>query len=825
MTLLMSACVEEDIQKGDPDLDNCMGVYFVEDQENAKTHTLEKGKSNTTLEFKVRRTNVESSVEVPYEYYVYRLVQTPASDTSYMEVPVEDYDKFKFDRCITFYKGQRETTVKVSFDGIKTGETFRCSMSITDPRFAPVYSNNSTSISFQIQMFEWEKMDGYATYRDGFFSDMFDWKGRHLENTEIEIYRRKDKPMFFRLKNVYTPGYLARLVEGEEEYEKNKQLLEDTYAPYLDSSASMYVDATDSSKVYLPAQLTGFSDGSLGDVTIASDVPEVFGASSNLLYGKLSKDGVITFPKSGVLFGMSGYYYFSNSSGKFRIVLPGGKAEDYNIDLKADEVQEDGNTKITFTVAKDVKKIKYHIFEGKISESVIATKLSTVEAATTEIITSEGELEIEKLLKPADENAKTGIYTVVACTYGEGDTKYREFSSVEFGYVKPGDDRKVELYFGIHTDDHYASDKKEEDYSSKNSFQYWIKGKNITHAQISYYPTSYYESYEELIKKQMSSYGSVDNLTLKMLNKDGLSGIVGNTLKPGTSYTFVIYAGNGYYSQFFTGTVCTSGVEDLMQKSYYYSDIEKFEQPSDAYNGSWIPVSVDILNSKAEGRTIRGNWRASEVTLTTDGDKVKATGLFPALKNNPEIKFELKDGLLYTIENKCSKVMVKDSTNIVPSLRFEYEYIPKTGTLSGSGYFYEKFDDKETKDRRDMMMAGFVHEDIIAFVDNKTEMQFWAFIMGGFQKNRMGEENFSTIIGDAHGELILVRKGSELLNGLMASESQAKDPEQTLSSLTEAHRIVMPEVNSIIRDLDKADIAHELLEIRSEAKVRSIMKY
>ena len=177
------------------------------------------------------------------------------------------------------------------------------------------------------------------------------------------------------------------------------------------------------------------------------------------------------------------------------------------------------------------------------------------------------------------------------------------------------------------------------------------------------------------------------------------------------------------------------------------------------------------------------------------------------------------------MENKCSKVMVKDSTNIVPSLRFEYQYTPKSGALSASGYFYEKFDDKETKDRRDMMVGGFVHEDIIAFVDNKTELQFWSVIMGVFQKDRMGEENLSTIIGDAHGELILVRKGSELLNGLMTSESQAKDAEQTLSSLTEAHRIVMPEINSIVRNLDKADIAHEILEIRSEAKVRSIMKY
>ena len=124
-----------------------------------------------------------------------------------------------------------------------------------------------------------------------------------------------------------------------------------------------------------------------------------------------------------------------------------------------------------------------------------------------------------------------------------------------------------------------------------------------------------------------------------------------------------------------------------------------------------------------------------------------------------------------------------------------------------------------------MMVGGFVHEDIIAFVDNETDLQFWAIVMGGYQKDRMGEENFSTIIGDGHGELLLVRKGSELLKGLMATESQAKDSKQTLSSLTEAHRVVMPEINSIIRGLEKADIAHELLELKSDVKVRSIMEY
>ena len=49
--MFMSACVEEDIEKGTPDLEDCMGVYFVEEQENAKDHILEYGEDETYLDF------------------------------------------------------------------------------------------------------------------------------------------------------------------------------------------------------------------------------------------------------------------------------------------------------------------------------------------------------------------------------------------------------------------------------------------------------------------------------------------------------------------------------------------------------------------------------------------------------------------------------------------------------------------------------------------------------------------------------------------------------------------------------------------------------
>ena len=822
--VLLSACVEEKIQPAAGDRDDCMGVYFVEEQANATVHTLEKGVDKTSLDFIVRRVNTDESVEIPYEYNVYKIVQTANSDTTYIEEPVFDDSQFKFGK-LRFEKGQKESKVTVQFDDIPTGETFRCAMSISDPKYVHTYGYASTSLSFSVQMYEWKKVEGKAIFRENFIADVLGLDTGYPE-TEVDIYERRDKKGYFRLDNVYTAAYIAQVMEGTEAYEEDKKGLESKYAPYVGKS-QIFVDASDPKKVYIPEQNIGLTSSFLGGIiTIASDVEEVFPGASNLLYGTLGDDGVITFPKNGLIFGMSGMYYFSNTAGKTRIVLPGGKAEDYGIELTSADASSDGSRPVTFKVSKDVKTIKYKVFQGAITEVGIGDSLKLVQSQGT-AISVENSGKIEKTILPEKADAPTSIYTLIACTYGAGDTAYREYATIEFGYVKPGEKRDVEIFMGLHTDDQYASDKPEESYDSSNSFRYWIRGNNITSVQIAYYPTAYYQTYKERIEESMVKATSVNTQTIKALNSTGLSGILGNTLQPCTSYTLVVYAGNGYANQFFYESITTGGKADPVQKSYYYQDIVNYQQPgADAFAGEWIAVSYDIFDAAAKKKTIRGGWRAEEVTLTVEGDVVKAAGLFPALKSNPTVKFAVKDNLLYTQPNKGAKIMVKDSTHIIPTMRFEYQYIPKTGALSSSsGYFYEKFSDDTTEDRTDMLCGGFVHEDIIAFVDNKTAFSFYAFVMGGFQKDNMGEENLVDVIGDGHGELILVRKGSALLEGLAEKESTTAQPQSSLSALKETAYIAAPKFGTITNNQKVVDDSiNSRIEFRSGLQVKTILK-
>ena len=802
--LAFTSCTKE-IEQVAQDPADCMGVYFLEEQENAKTHTLEKGVDKTSFELIVRRSNADKEEDIAFKYDSYTLEKQSISDTSYKEVPTPA-DVFEFSG-LYFEEGQYETTIEVNFPNIEEGKTYHCTLYINDPKYVSSVANNASSISFTVQMFAWEKVNGKGIWRDAIFSDMFAWEGRYLE-TEVDVYERVDQKGFYRLNNVYTAEYFTRLVEGDEA--GNDPALVAGYSSYIDEKAYIYLNATDPNKVWFPAQKTGFSDPSMGNIMVASDVTEVFGSASNLLYGTL-KDGIVTFPKNGLLLGMGGYYYFTNSSGKFRFVLPGYEAADYGISLEKAETNANGEVPVTFDLAKDIAKVKYALFEGSISDIEMASKVKEVQTSSSavEFTRTTGKATKDVFnIKPAVDKAKTSIYTLVACAYDKAGN-YKEYSSIEFGYVKPGETKEIEIDFGITVDNRFAS----ENYTAENSFQYWITGNEITHAMINYYPTSYYKTYEEQIKKELKMYGSVDSATLKRLNTSEISGIVGNNLIAGTSYTFVIYAGNAYRSGFITYEFSTEGTPDMMKKAYYWEDLLDQQPAAENITSSeWIPVSVDIFDANATGRTIRGNERASSVKFTLEDGKMKASGLFPSLKENPTISFDYKDGLMYTMEEKLDKVTVKDSTNVIPTMRYEYTYTPKVASFSKSGYIYTTYDDANGEERADMLVAGFVHEDIIAVMDNRTENIFWALVLGGYQKYG-NQEYLADVIGDTHGDLLLVRKGSPLLDGLKKGSSSKAQVGQTLSSVNAENCIRMPEINSIIKNIKPVDVTNDIVHV------------
>ena len=832
MTLLPVACVQEKFEKGQPDLEGCMGVYFVEEQENAKLHTLELGKDKTSLDFKVRRVDDSSEAEVPYTLSVYYLDTEDLTDTSIVEVPVSARNLFDTDETVEFMQGQKESTIRVDFNKINTGVTYYCTLTISDPEYVPVYGNNASSLSFSVEMYEWVNM-GTARYRDGIISEMFTGDGKYLE-TSVKIQKRADKERYFRMKNVYSASYLARLLEGEEAFKEDSLALKESYGSIIDANRYIYIDATDSSKVYFPAQKTGIDYPSLGEIYMASDVPEASG-TNNMHYGKLDENGVITFPKKGLLFGIQGYFYVSNTAGKGRLVLPDENghqtaAADFGIDLSAGEMKPEGVIPVTFSLEKDVASVKYCVFNGKISSTLLdlfVKDVQTASEAQSQRINAGGTYDIS-----FKEGSETGIYTLIACSY-DANNNYRSYNTVELGYYTSEDQEDCEIYikFEASTNDRYESEKEEEDYNSENSFQYWVRGKNLTNASISYYPTSYYNTYKDRIHESMKN-SFLTSAALKAINQQELSGVVGG-LEASTCYTFVIYAENGYHRGFYTDTVQIKGVADYAEKSFYYDDIDKYHAANGTPNISayttdeWIPVSIDIYDAKATGRTIRGGWRAETVRFAEKDGKLVASGLFPALATNPDITFDFKDGIFYMTRNMLAKVTVKDTTHLVPSMQLEYKYLPKILGFSGSSYLeYYKNDVKN--ENYDMFAGGFVDKDIIAFTDNRTKYDFWAFGLGGYLKDNLGQQYLGDLIGEGHGNLILVRnneRGRSLIANLMEDDSQTGSSERNPEAIFESHTGIPAKPSIVINDLKPVDSPINIVEfsaVKTKEKAKLI---
>lgn len=142
---------------------------------------------------------------------------------------------------------------------------------------------------------------------------------------EVEIQENSEIPGYYRLVNPYGASYPYNYVGWYD----------DTKNYY------MYIDATNPDKVSIPLFMTGTNWG-YGEFCIMSLAYYYmqYNDDYNLAaeyFGAL-KDGIITFPKNGMVFGMTNYnnfgLYYANKNEMFKIVLPGADDATYSVDVK-----------------------------------------------------------------------------------------------------------------------------------------------------------------------------------------------------------------------------------------------------------------------------------------------------------------------------------------------------------------------------------------------------------------------------------------------------------------------------------------------------------
>ena len=673
LSLTMVSCKVEDVyEQGTPELENCYGVFFPE-QENSGSHELDP-EAETVLEFTARRLNENGDITVP--------VVVTASEDGIFQVSE-----------IKFEDGQTETTFNVSFDKAEIGKSYSCQLAVKDPEYAMVYGTNPTFVEFSIIRAKWVSL-GMATYTEDLVTYFF-----QVDNVSypVEIQENEANKGMYRLVNPYG-----------EAYPYNEP------GDYDDATVHyMTINATNSSRVYMDIFYSGMNWGygefvfwsiagnELDSGTTAEEIEAAgyFGKNDN---------GVITFPAGSLLIAMldynSGGLYQTNESGAFKILLPGVVVKDYSVILQAGE-SVDGKLPVSFSFGPDVKKVKYGIFEGTLSDSDASLKASEIDKdETAKSLTESADIEVSL--------ESTGSYTLVSANYDEAGVM-QGYSFVSFGYVAAGDEVPVVVKAGLIVSDKYEFDG----FTSENSVEMYINGKDIVSASAAIVKTMNLSSMSEEDIMTLLSANELDEEDVKKINEGGYSKVVGS-LNSGTDYTLLVRAGNGFETKLVTASATTLGEPDPIQAIYSMNDlIDAQPETSEAYFGKWDLYAIDGFGDLPYRQKVAEvTILDSELTDTEDDDYIELSGLFGTMTGNTV--FSYYQGVIYTLSNPYGPISVQGST-FYTSLLFGHD----TGKVLSGNY---------------LMLGGLVDEGYLAFVEygasagNGLSGNFDGFYLGVF---------------------------------------------------------------------------------------------
>lgn len=671
-TFVFAGCSDDPTYtRGESEADGCYGVYFPS-QDNAADLELDPA-DPTVLTFTAMRTNDADAITVP-------VTVTGSEDAIFSASE------------ISFDDGATETTFQVSFPDAEIGTTYSCNIQIEDKKYAFIYGEKASGVSFSVTRVKWNLVTGpkgetKGKWRDDILSSAYGIPNRYGEG-EVEIYERDDNPGYYRISNVYSAEYLASLLNmSPSEVSGNR------------SDVITYIDATNPDKVWLPEQSTGvFLNSGDGIVSFASQVPENgFNGSG---YGT-NVNGVITFPAKSVLlmFGDDGWYV-GNAGGMQRLMLPGAEEYDYSLAL-TDSEPADGKVEIAAKLGADVAKVKYAFFEGVFGDAIAKANSAGIDAGTVESkeITADGTI--------VAQFEETGKYTVVANIYDEaGELQGYEFLS--FGYVKAGDDKPVVL--SVRTE--LTWEFEAQGHTPENSIRSIIFGENIESGYMGLFKSADLtgKSSEDLIEIAKTSGKAITAEEIDKINDTGLS-LLHKGLNAGTDYVLLVWAYNGYYGKLYSVQQTTAGKPDPLQIHYTYDDVENGLTKA-GYCGTWDYYAVDAYDKT--GNTSRQYFGQVVVEDggTTSGyadfdnvfsDYVKVSGLTgaPQAFNAGESQYMAwSGGLLYVL-----------APQLIGNV-----------TLQGTDYFvnvaYTAEGDDGVYNGRGLLLGAPVADGLVAFVPN-----------------------------------------------------------------------------------------------------------
>ena len=452
---------------------------------------------------------------------------------------------FTIPSSVSFAAGKETSELLITFDRTKLedGKEYPLSFLINDEDNTTPYGNRSLDIT--VMPWPWVKM-GTGKFRDDWFAPM--WQNPSNPEIEVTIHKHKSKEGIYMIEEMFGWSYLTEFFgASQEEIESQIKL---SYTP-----VNITIDCSDPTKVIIPQQFTGITDGDpdYGDYEIA-----VYQGKEGTLV-----NGVITFPTEALALVYAGgnSHLPANKNGLFRILLPGAEVTDYALSAAyaGMKVSADGETAsavIDFTYGADVTNIRYVLVENELTEAETATLVAAIADGSAENInelqdfTVGGETVSAEAVLPGP-----GTYTVVALPLDKaqkpvsGEASAASFYFPGIGGTSVPNDIAGSLYKVSAYPDAAAYVSEYPDYSSA---VYEITGTEMKKIKTYFNKTSIIDNIEIqtgglTLQDVVDKYGKELNAdAMEELATTGKYWDIMINLTPGASYTLVVEATNNY---------------------------------------------------------------------------------------------------------------------------------------------------------------------------------------------------------------------------------------------------------------------------------------
>ena len=718
LPMLLLSCTEE-YTPGEPDVTDCYGVWFPE-QDFEEKIMFDSKEKNTVITVKLARTRKDGRITVP--------VRIVSGQKDYMSLNADSNTEDDIFEVI-FEDGQTDAELSVLFMSEELGYESRCELEISDPKYAKIYGANSLSVSFEAMVVDWKRVFKGADNTAGFRNDVFYYLyGAYMITSfDVELYERTDKPGYYKANGIFSYESMSYMLYGSSSM--SSEIKKGGYT----RNASIFIDASDKDKIYIPYQNTGVTlSASEGPIWIGSYVPENGYETAENNYAKLSEDGgTYIFPSVVMALPEVGFESI-NTNENLALILPGYEVYDYSLYyMVPGESDEGGKLPVELLLGEHVKNVRMQLFEGVIPEEEVEEHLADVHKATDNVFElSTSNLEVKDGYYEAEAKIsaeKSGEYTLIALTYGDDSEKYQDYSYTTLTYRAAGDKYPVNCTAGLIVSDKYAG----MDLTAKNSVEYYIQGKNLTSVKLGFFRRDSYEGAPKLMENAVKNSSSVDKATLNAINNGGYVNI--STADSGSDYVMVVVASNGYESNTIVEYASTEGKLLPQQANwsvwdaYGYNGKNPFVGANkNNFFGDWEMWALDLQDTLAVRKKIGVVNIADEPNSTTpdtslegiEMDAIRLSGLFsgsdydkygidPVLHWNYATMKQLGGVIL---SGKADFDNVRDKNDVAYHASLAY--------LCSNGYLYA----------RDYFMMGvFVADGIIAFVDSGIASQMGVY--------------------------------------------------------------------------------------------------